>query len=245
MYKVLLVDDENRVLKSLENGVDWEKSGVCVAGKANNADQALQLVQEIKPHIVFTDIRMPGLSGLDLIEKIQEIDPKIQFVIISGYADFSYAQRSIMYRVLGYCLKPFDEDEIAELLQKAIEILNKDNTATSMLQDTKNNSLQQILKFVDDNYMSDITIQELAKRYYLNPNYLSQLFKRELGLTFTEYLTAARMRTAQDLLHTTTLSIREISENIGFKDYFYFIRRFKKETQKTPGQFRKEHYRHG
>ncbi|MDG0790074.1 response regulator [Cohnella ginsengisoli] len=136
MYRVLLVDDEILVLKSLEAGVNWRKSGFQVAGKAHNADQALQLAAEIKPHIVFTDIRMPGMSGLELMKKMKETDEQILFVVISGYAEFEYVKKSLHYGVLGYCLKPFDDEEIDVLLHSAAAILeeNKLKRQNSLLE---------------------------------------------------------------------------------------------------------------
>lgn len=238
MYKVLLVDDEKKVLTSLERGVDWNKSGCYVAGKASNGTQAVQLVEELRPHIIFTDIRMPGLSGLDLIERIKNIDSNIQFVVISGYAEFSYAQRSLDLDVLGYCLKPFDDEEIDRLLRKASERLVKIKEKEEIYE-TRNASLREILKYVEEHYQHDITIQSIAKKFFLNPNYLSQLFKKELNITFTDYMTNTRINAAKRLLYTTNLSIGEIADRIGYRDYFYFIRIFKKMTSQTPGQYRK------
>lgn len=503
MYKALLVDDENLVIKSLEGGVDWAKSGFRVAGKANNGVKALQLVEELKPHIVFTDIRMPGMSGLELIKNIKSVDPDVQIIVISGYAEFAYVQKSLNYGVLGYCLKPFDDYEIDTLLRTAartigeiklkreshlLELMDErasessraafariladagfdggsvggsdgsvdgsggnfggnggsdvhvvvavgkgrpafpegtrtigfhlggsrsgyfaqfrdgdglaefvgaaipdgllgigivpselemnemvqriehatarawdffihdrpacyaacdeanadDEKASALIRGleraiaqkhaaasaaasaglpallgdlllpenkrclriqhalkiynivyahvsygranapeddyifskeqlfhlfrsfdamigslselvremvgdaspareeskTEHANLKEIVKYIQEHYRSDISIQSISKRFFMNANYLSQLFKRELKVTFTDYLTKVRIQQARVLLRESDLTIGEVAEQVGFRDYFYFIRTFKRYAQSTPRQYR-------
>lgn len=103
---------------------------------------------------------------------------------------------------------------------------------------TAHANLKEIVKHINENYHSDISIQSIARSFYMNPNYLSQLFKRELNVTFTEYLTQVRLRQARLLLATTSLTIGEIADSVGFRDYFYFIRLFKKYEKITPRQYR-------
>lgn len=116
MYKILLVDDERIVLESLKGSLDWEGLGFTICGTAESGAEALERIRELAPDVVFTDIRMPGLSGLELIKKAREIRD-CSFVIVSGFAEFSYAQKAIKFGIEGYCLKPFDEDEIIAILQ--------------------------------------------------------------------------------------------------------------------------------
>ena len=125
MYKVIIVDDESLIIESLKLSIDWEKEGFKIIGNALDGLHALELIREYEPDIVFTDIRMPGISGIELIKKVSEIDPDILFVIISGYAEFAYAQKALKYNAIGYCLKPFDEEEIISILSKARNILKK------------------------------------------------------------------------------------------------------------------------
>jgi two-component system response regulator YesN len=89
MYKVLLVDDEPWVIESIKGKVDWEQHGFVVAGQALNGFEALERIAEAEPDVVFTDIRMPGISGLELIQKAKERKRNIHFIIISGYAEFA------------------------------------------------------------------------------------------------------------------------------------------------------------
>ncbi|MDF2884704.1 MAG: hypothetical protein K0R54_5274, partial [Clostridiaceae bacterium] len=112
MYKVFIVDDEEFVIKSLIGSISWESLGFEVAGKATNGRVALEQIDSMQVDVVFSDVRMPGINGLELIKEIQRNNPNIIFIIVSGYPEFSYAQKALSYGALGYCLKPFDEPEI-------------------------------------------------------------------------------------------------------------------------------------
>lgn len=123
MYRILIVDDEKYVIKSLIARISWADYGFEIAGYAQNADDALVLMREKQPDLLFVDIRMPGMSGIELIHEIKKYTPEPLIIIISGYAEFSYAQQAIALGVLGYCLKPFDDNEITGLLEKATQLL--------------------------------------------------------------------------------------------------------------------------
>jgi Response regulator containing CheY-like receiver domain and AraC-type DNA-binding domain len=470
MDSVFIVDDERLIVKRIKIAVDWEKYGFEVIGEAYDGMDAYDMILEAKPKIVFTDIRMPGMSGLELIKKVNEIYPDIQFVVISGYGEFAYAQKALNYGVLGYCLKPFDEQEIIAILEKArntidmaratlgtefltlveefdtdsckrkneiiesigfrwdekkgffvmalqgeesleldnshiirmktgrrkyvyviehdyyysvkenlpvmiqqraksigissvlysmgqmakgieeaniaacqiymskvkqiceyrnyekddinqlflqlenaidrkdeIEIMKAfddaekvvmegecnikhafqlynivvyssqiigiDNhksilynyeqltgqfedcqcmleylkdlltkimkiSSESQIFSIKNETFRNILAYVNKNYCEDISIQTIVQEFVINPSYVSQLFKKEMKITFTEYLTNIRVNYAGQLLKTTDLPINEVAEKSGFNDYFYFTRVFKKTMGKTPTVYR-------
>ena len=106
MYSVLLVDDERIILEGLSVVVEWERHGTALAGKAKNGAEALEMIREIRPDIVITDLKMPNMNGLELIAAVREEYPDIVFVILSGYDEFEYAQRAMQYGVRHYLLKP-------------------------------------------------------------------------------------------------------------------------------------------
>ena len=105
MFRVIIADDENRIVKMLAASIPWTKLGLSVASFASDGMEALRLAEEKKADIIITDIRMPGLNGLELCEKLHEANPNIQIILISGYADFSYAQRAIQLGVLEMCIR--------------------------------------------------------------------------------------------------------------------------------------------
>jgi two-component system response regulator YesN len=468
MYKILIADDELLVITSLKACINWTEYGFELIGEANNGIEACEKILHEQPDLVFTDIRMAGMTGLELIKKINDHKLHTLFVVISGYAEFAYAQKAMNYGALGFCLKPFDENEIISVLLKAKSILDRikainsaevfalidgsssenidarnkilksfgfdsekgilvilsvgtemfeldadvkyisfktgknsiayilqncnytenkydlkfapegikgmgisrikfcfdelgealqeagiaayqyfitgkrgvytykninsmvfedsifglkdaiknnnyheaDKILNSILMlfekgeysinmalklyntvmyflyrsedgkyecflstynqlvglfngiqdmfiylrsllreeqrftpdlpvcEVKNVTFKVILQFVNDNYINDISIQLIAARFSINPSYLSQLFKKETGETFTDYITRLRMHYAADMLKNTNQSVNDISEKSGYNDYFYFTRVFKKVKGMTPTRYR-------
>ena len=118
MFHVVIADDESRIIKTIMSSIAWTKLGLSVVGIASDGLQALDLAEREKADILITDIRMPVLDGLELCERLHKISPKTQIILISGYADFSYAQKGIELGVLGYCLKPLNISELQRLLSK-------------------------------------------------------------------------------------------------------------------------------
>lgn len=118
-FKVILADDEPIVLKALKVLIDWEGLGYTVCGEASDRKHALRLILQERPDVVITDLRMPGINGLALIQRCREEGlSHIRFVILSGYSDFQYAQQAIQYDVTEYLLKPVDEDALSTVLSK-------------------------------------------------------------------------------------------------------------------------------
>lgn len=119
MIKVLLVDDEQFIRQGLRHIVDWEKYGYQVVAEAENGSDAIRILEEIEIDLAFVDIRMPGMSGMEMISYVhQNMKRRIGFVILTGYAEFQYAREALQYNVLDYILKPVQEEELLGVLKK-------------------------------------------------------------------------------------------------------------------------------
>lgn len=118
MYTVVIVDDEQFVRKGLMKLMDWDALGFHVIGEADNGEDAFAMIRAEQPDLVITDIRMPVMDGLDLIQAAAEEGRDTEFIIISGYNDFRYAQRAIRFGVMDYVLKPVDKEDMMEVLGK-------------------------------------------------------------------------------------------------------------------------------
>ena len=127
-FNLLLVDDEKPIREKLINNTDWEKEGYQIFAAANG-EEALRFVRENGIDILVTDIQMPKLSGMNLIEKAKRNSSHLKVIVISGYAEFEYAQKSIRFGVNDYLLKPFRSKKLLEVVNKAKEelIKEKDN----------------------------------------------------------------------------------------------------------------------
>src|SRR5699024_7856661 len=127
MHKVYFVDDDVFVRKGIQTLINWERYGFTVCGEADNGEDALEDILELKPDLVLTDIRMPVLDGLDLIREVKEtLESPPYFIVISGYNDFKYAQRALRYNVKDFILKPVDQEEIQKTLLKIADMIKKD-----------------------------------------------------------------------------------------------------------------------
>lgn len=459
MYRVVLIDDERFVLASLEGRIEWEEHGFKVVGKAMSAAEGIALIRSERPDIVFTDIKMPGMSGLEMIHELVDEFPQIKFVIISGYNEFQYAKQAMEYGVLGFCVKPFDEEEIYSILarashqiesnpsktkekalslrmgadlspeeaerflsefgfaadtSRAVVLCEKDTqlilpkrlphiefsdlplrhgfliaasseeaiqpflpsgkqigisrifarsgdfsaackeatlayfqkfinakncnmfsgqvsveqsvaliqdlqsryycrdlagahelfvqlkalfasdvltirsahrlyqsmlfvfsgsakdcetydqlcqqypNVDAMLQDIeqhliadiaethtfseRRSAIGNILCYVNEHYFDyDLTMQTLSQQFDLNANYISQLFRKSPAESFTKYLTSVRMDHAKNLLEKSEDPIKAVGEKVGYADYFYFAKVFKKTVHQTPGEYRAAH----
>lgn len=456
MLKVLLADDEARALRHLERGIPWDQLGLTVCAAVSNGKEALDYIERHPVDILITDIRMPGMDGLELCRHIREIHRDMHIILLTGYADFEYARRGITLQVTDYCLKPIDIAQLSETLHRIatnrydrgsgykdtlLDLIEKgdshetENAFTGLgfrgrglyvagsigvhniekqlgaalsckvgkhkylyfsqkplnqeaaakiiafakgrggiglmpepvpysrlshdiddvlvmtyqffvngvptlcdrlidgpltqdifrqFHDKKNDpaclkawllelsqancsllfnirtalrffnqvllcpalqnggseesylygfeqmaadyscltevltelgsavcgdtkepqpgfdgpdSFLAIMKYLNDNFQQDISLKRISENLHLNPSYISQLVKSETGVNYTQYVTELRIGKAKELLKTTRLSLAEISEAVGFNDYFYFIKRFKRETGVTPGKF--------
>ncbi|KWX70520.1 response regulator transcription factor [Paenibacillus jilunlii] len=131
MLKVVFADDEPLMLEGLRFLVDWEELDFEVCGEALDGEDALQLIHNTRPDVVITDVRMPVIDGLELIEKFSESDFQPKFIIFSGYADFEYAKKALKYGVSNYLTKPLDEKELTEALQAAARQIHAERKLAS------------------------------------------------------------------------------------------------------------------
>ncbi len=118
MYKVIVADDEKKVIQLMKKLIDWEDLGFEIIGSANDGLTALSLVEKYQPDLLITDIRMPGCNGLELLQKSKECKPDLLCIVVSGYQEFEYARSAMKYGVEDYLLKPLNKNEMTELLNK-------------------------------------------------------------------------------------------------------------------------------
>lgn len=119
MLKMMIVDDEKIIRDSMRDSIDWNRIGIEIMGLCKNGLEAYDMILDESPDIVLTDIRMPALSGLELIQRITQTGQEIEFIILSGYGEFSYAKEAMRYGIKHYLLKPCNEAELVAVVQEA------------------------------------------------------------------------------------------------------------------------------
>ena len=237
--KLVIVDDEpkirNGLLKLLNAQEGWE-----VAGAFEDVPSALKALYELKADVIVTDIKMPEVSGLDMIRRIRERNLKIPIVILSGYSNFSYAQKAIELGVTRYLLKPTNPRELIAVLkelEKDMEI-QTERPRPEPENEVGNLLVVKAIRYIEVHYGGRITLGEMAEELHLSPNYLCELFKRHTGKNLMEYVTEYRMSRAKEYLNHIEYKVSDVAEMVGYKEAKYFSSAFKKAYGMTPMEYR-------
>lgn len=243
MYEVFLADDEIWVQIGLKKLIEKSEQPFRVIGEASNGVTTLEAVEEKKPDVLFTDIRMPGLGGIELLKKIREKNLDIKVVIISGYAEFEYAQKAVQMSAFDYLLKPVQQEKLDDVLRRLQNVFRKERGELEEIQEelepVNPTVIKKIIGEIQEHYTENITLSDIAEQYGFSVGYVSALLKAELGLSFSEYLTQKRIQKSKELLADYSLSIDTVAEKSGYNDYFYFTKVFKKNVGISPSKYRK------
>ncbi len=168
MLKVLLIDDETVILEGLSMMIDWEKEGLEIVGTATDGMEAFRMIRQLSPDIVITDIKMPRLSGLELIERVRERGQnQVSFIVLTGFDDFSYVRKALKLEAVDYLLKPVEKKELLGALKKATlihEEINRSKVTDSELQrEVLFHSLISLINGKNDNASLNNVKQYLGK----------------------------------------------------------------------------------
>lgn len=243
MYRVVLIDDESRIVEGLRRVVRWADYNCSVVGVASDADEGAALIRSLRPHILFTDIRMPGKDGLAMVAGLRSEFPDLQVAILTGYRDFTYAQEAIRLGVTRFLLKPSKMDEIKEALQTMVERLDEKGEAVEAAEDEPTQHagsfiVNQALEYMEKNYQQKLGLQTVADCCYVSQWHLSKLLNRYQGKSFYDILNAIRINKAKIMLTDPSLKIGEISEAVGYTDTAHFARTFKKLVGMSANEYR-------
>ncbi len=241
MYRVVLVDDEDRIVEGLRKVIRWADYRCQVVGTAGDAEEGSRIIRALEPHILFTDIRMPGRDGLSMIAGLRSEFPHMQVAILTAYRDFSFAQEAIRLGVTRFLLKPSKMDELKEAVQAMVERLDRESGQDEEDEQSRNAGsflVNQALDYMEKNYRQKLTLQAVADRCYVSQWHLSKLLNRYTEKTFYDTLNAIRIDHARALLADPGLKIGEISEMVGYADTAHFARTFKKLVGMSANEYR-------
>ena len=239
--RVLLVDDEIMIREGFKKLFDWEAHDCEVAGEAADGMEALAKIDALCPDIVIMDINIPIMSGLKVIQLSRIKHPRIAYVIVSGYDDFSYCQQALRLQITDYILKPVNYEEFGTCIDNLkISLFEQRVADQTESEELEERAITGITRYLQEHLAEEVSLSILAEQFHLNPQYISQLFKNEIGVGFLTYLTSIRMEKAKKLLISTPLSVAEIAEQSGYGDYRVFTKVFKKSEGITPSQYRRD-----
>ena len=237
--RVLLVDDEIMIREGFKRLFDWEAHDCEVVGEAADGMEALAKLDALEPDIAIMDINIPIMNGLKVIQLSRIKHPNTAFVIVSGYDDFAYCREALRLQITDYILKPVNYEEFGTCIDN-LKIALFQRQSSGAGEQREERPIHGITRYLQEHLAEEVSLSVLAEEFHLSAQYISQLFKNEIGVGFLTYLTNIRMERAKQLLLSTSLSIAEVSEQSGYGDYRVFTKVFKKAEGITPSQYRRD-----
>lgn len=229
--KIVVVEDELLIRSGLVHLL--RKLGYHVAAEAENGLEGLKLIRDIVPDLVITDVQMPQMDGLKMIEEVLSLGLTPKFVILSGFADFKYAQKALRLGAVEYLLKPISVQSLTEMLTRLCGEEEEEVVEETCYCDL----VQQMVRTVEHNYGQRLGLDLFSEQFKMTPEHLSRLFAKETGKTFSDYLRQVRLEHAKQMLCTTNLKIYEIACRVGYPDAKYFSKIFKEYTGYSAKQY--------
>ena len=249
MYRVVVIEDEEAIRKGIIMSIDFSALNCILIGEASNGVESIKLIQEKKPDIVITDVTMPLMSGIEMIE--QTLEYNYTSIIISGYDEFSYAKKAIKLGVCDYLMKPIDKEELNNVIQSIVSSFDLSSKISGLLKEKnqiehiqlletlnkEDHLVDKIMEYINLHYSEKIFLSDIADVLNYSESLLSKRFRRVTQMTFNEYLNRFRIQKSIEYMKKGTYGLTGISDICGFSDYKYFSTVFKKYTGYTPSQF--------
>ena len=247
---LLIVDDEMIAVKGMLDGVDWKSCGIDGSiWTAYSAEWALKILNVQQVDLMLCDI--------ELLRAIREIDRELPCIFLTCHASFEYAQEAISLQCTDYILKPAPYEVIAEKVKKACEDIRKRRkekvqekyfaeTGQEPPQQQRNAKTPAELVALIEQYIekylkeSSLLVTDIAEALYLNKDYLNRVFKKEKGVSISQYLISERMKLAAVLLREEGSNVNLVAEKVGYNNYPYFASSFKRFYGCTPSQYQRE-----
>ena len=247
MYKVALIDDEHIIVEGLRRVLPWEELGCSVIGTASDGVSGIALIHQMKPDILFTDIRMPNMDGLAMLAAVHSEYPQMQVCVLTAFRDFDYAQRAMHLGACRYLLKPSKMDELMEAVKEMTRRLSalsqekaqpEQETEHSDSAEASSFIVRAAMAYMQAHCTQRISLSDVAEHVYVSQWHLSKLINKHMGQSFLDILANMRIDHAKQLLCDPTMRIHEVAEKAGFSDVAHFSKSFKKIVGKTPGEYR-------
>lgn len=239
MYRVMIIDDEKAIRGLLKSSVDWEQLDMQVTGEAESGIEAINTIDEIRPHIAFVDIKMPFMDGIEFSKLAIKRYPLLKIIILTAFNEFEYARQCIGIGISEFLVKPINRKEIHTVLEKIKKELDKAKSdwPDEDSEPSCSTTAEKIMEYLRINYTRpDLNLTSTAMTFGFNANYLSRMFKAETGVSFCDYLFARRMEKAVEYAERKTL-MYQAADKVGIPDPNYFGRCFKKHTGKSYSEY--------
>lgn len=230
--RVVIIDDEVRTRASLIHLLKKLYPSMEIVGEADNGQDGMSLVRDLLPDLAITDIKMPRMNGLDMIEHASQVSERTHFLVLSGYAEFELARRALKLSVADYLLKPVTVNQLKTAIDQIAEKARQQEEGKRAGEQKSGEPeysaiVSYIVNHMKENYAKKLYMEDYAKKLNITPEYASNLFIRETGKKFSFFLRDIRIEKAKELLDRGDLKIYEVAYLTGFADVKYFCKVFK------------------
>lgn len=251
--RLLIVDDEQIAIDGILLDMDFERHGIRQVYTANSMNQAQDVIRNHSIDIILCDIEMPNGSGLDLMEWLNRQEIRAVKIILTCHDDFRFAQQALRLQCLDYVLKPVMPEDLDRVLEKAVKQVRQQVSDGKIRkigaeyihkiagdQSEEISIVEKTRQYIVSHVEEELTVEHLASMVYVTPNYLSRCFNKKYGKTVLEYIADHRMALAEELLKSTNLSVTIVSARVGYPNYAYFTKQFKRYSGMTPRKYREQ-----
>ena len=241
MYSVLILDDNVPMATQILKTIPWGEMDCQVVGVYNDGISGREAIERLKPDLIISDIEMPGLTGLQMIEITGTFIPNSKIIFISAYEKFSYAYQAIRLGACSYLLKPFTRSELMHAIEHALAELGDQKTTKQMKREAESYSplMRSVLKYLDTTVCCPVTLNMVAEYFGISPSKLGRMIKKETNMRYVELLAKMRIQRAKELLAIPYLNISDVAERVGYSDYLTFYKVFVRYESISPSDYRK------
>ncbi len=240
MYTVYVVDDEPLILNEIVNTVRWMDNGFEVVGSSERPNKAISEIKQLRPDVVFSDLKLPEMDGVDMIKALKDEGVEFECVILSAFANFEDSRRFFRLEGFDYLLKPMQQQEVQLVLERLSKKLSKRERPSVRDGENISDAFLKLINHIENDFQTKHTLDSLSKLFGLSPNYICNLFARHYNSTLTRYLTTLRMKHAIKLMLTSNRQYKDIATECGYTDYYYFCKVFKDYYGESPTGYLKK-----
>lgn len=238
--KLLIADDEDTIRNGIAKYIQLHTDRFDKIYLAANGQEAVDIIFRDKPDILFLDVQMPLMDGIEVMQEAKRAGILPYTMILSGYDEFKYCQQALRLGAKEYLLKPVRSADILQMVNRAAdELFGAAENAQPQPSGERNHFVELAKEYVGEHYYKNLMLADVAQKVGISTGYLSTLFQRELAKGFVDYLNEIRIEHACTYLRQNYLKTYEIAYKVGFKDEKYFSKVFKKIKGQSPSEYRK------
>lgn len=238
--KLLIADDEDIIRNGIAKYIQLHTDRFDKIYLAANGQEAVDIIFRDKPDIMFLDVQMPLMDGIEVMQEAKRAGILPYTMILSGYDEFKYCQQALRLGAKEYLLKPVRSSDILQMVNRvADELFGTPEKVSGEPVEEKNHLVELAKEYVEEHYYENLMQTDVAQKVGISAGYLSTLFQKQLSKGFIDYLNEVRIEHACTYLQQNYLKTYEIAYKVGFKDEKYFSKVFKKIKGQSPSEYRK------